>query len=340
MRQRTGPHDLGAGVIIARVFVQDLRIFDHGAQQRFGNGVGQLHVALGGKVPFHRVHHDVGTAAFGLVVGQGQRQFGVHHRKPRAGDIVIVRAFQRRFFVGDNAAVAGLAARRGNGQHRSHRQAGPGLALARKQLPDIVFRFCQAIGDRLGRVDGRTAAHRQQEVHAFALADLNAFVHLADVRVGHNAAQQMAGDARRAHRRDNAFHQTAFDNTLASVNHQHFCAVVFLHIGGGLGMRAAAEDDLCRGIESKIVCHKLPLCLSESGLAPPAGACLKYTTPRAKSKRPGSAAAQSGKQKRDAENKRFRVPFLCSAAGGDRTRTLFPARDFKSLASACSATAA
>ena len=251
MCQRGRPHHLGAGIVVARVGVQHFGVVYDGAQQAFGQRIGQFHRAAVDKITLHRVHHDVGTAGLGLVVRQGHGQFGVHDGKLRAGQVVVVGALFLGVGVGDDAAVAHLRTSGGDGQHGCNREAGFGLALARVQLPDIMLRLSQAVSDGLAGVDDRTAADSQQEVYAVGLGQLNALAHLGQMRVRHNAAQFHVEDARLIQRLLDAVQHAGTHSALAAVVDQHAGAAKLLHQLADSFDRTFTERDFGRGVIGK-----------------------------------------------------------------------------------------
>ena len=59
----------------------------------------------------------------------------------------------------------------------------------RAQLPHVVLRLCQTVGDGFGGVDDAAAAHRQQKIDPLRPAEADALIGLAKVRIGHDAAE-------------------------------------------------------------------------------------------------------------------------------------------------------
>ena len=111
------PHDLCSRLIIFRIFMKHLGIFDHSAQQTFCQFIGQLHIAAIGKVTFHGVHHNIHAPGLGLIIRQGGGQLRIHNGKLRSGQIIVIRTLLSRQLIGDHAAVAHLAAGSGNSQN-------------------------------------------------------------------------------------------------------------------------------------------------------------------------------------------------------------------------------
>ena len=261
VRETARPHHLGPGLVVGRVGVEDDRILHHGAQQALGQRVGQLHIAAIGEIALHGVHHDVGAAGLGLIVGQGLGELGVHEGELRAADVVVVGPLLVGVHPGDDAAVGCFTARRRDGQDAGHRQALPGRAGVFVQLPDVLFRLGQAVGDGLGRVDDAAAAHGQQEVDAVLFADADALVDLVEVGVRHDAAQRPAGNAGLSQRIFGPVQHAGADSALAAVDDEDTGAAVFAHQRAHALFGAFAEDDPGGGVELEIACHSgLPPC--------------------------------------------------------------------------------
>ncbi len=255
MGETARPHHLSPGLVVGRVGVEDDGILHHGAQQALGQCVRQLHVAAVGEVALHGVHHDVGAAGLGLIVGQGDGQLRVHDGELGTADVVVVAPLLVGILFGDDAAVGGLAARRRDGQDACHRQALCRLAGVLVQLPHILVRLSQTIGDGLGRVDDTAAAHGQKEIDAVLPAQTDAFIHLAQVGVWHHAAQLPAGDAGLCQNLFCPVQHTGAECALAAVDHEHPGAAVLTHQCAHLLLAVSAEDDPGRRVKFEIVCH-------------------------------------------------------------------------------------
>ena len=170
------------------------------------------------------MHHDVGAAGLGLVVGQAHGELRVHHGKLGPGNVVVVGALLAGVFIGDDAAVAHLAAGGGDGEHHAHGHVGRRLALVVVELPHILVRLGQTVAYGLGGVDDAAAAHGQEEVHAFLPAQLYALSHLAQVGIGHNAAQLHMRDALRIQSRLYPVDEPGAHCALAAIVYEHLAA--------------------------------------------------------------------------------------------------------------------
>ena len=110
VRKAACPHHFGSCFVIPRIIAQNQRIFHNGTEQGFRDAIGDFHMAAVRKVAFHRMHHDIGTAAGGLVIRQGHSQRRIHHRKTRSAKIRIVAALLVFFLFGDDGGIAHLTA--------------------------------------------------------------------------------------------------------------------------------------------------------------------------------------------------------------------------------------
>ena len=201
------------------------------------------------------MHHDVGAAGFSLVVGQGLGQLGVHDGELGAAEVVVVGPFLLGVLAGDDTAVGGLAARRRDGEDAGHGQTLLGLAGVLIQLPDILVRLSEAVGDGLGGVDDAAAAHCQKKVDAILPADADTFVDLVEMGIRYDTAQRPAGQAGLRQRLLGPVEHAGTDGALAAVDHEDAGAAVFAHQRAHALFRAFTEDDPGGGVEFEIACH-------------------------------------------------------------------------------------
>ena len=90
VRQTACPHQTGARIIILRIFQRRLYIPHDRAQQTFRQLIRQTHrIALCGEIPLHRVHHNVGSTAGGLVIRQGICDGRIDNSKSAAAAFVV-----------------------------------------------------------------------------------------------------------------------------------------------------------------------------------------------------------------------------------------------------------
>ena len=68
VRETSCPHDFCSGGIIIRLFQQDTGIVDYRLHQGFADAVCNFHSFDIYEIPFHGMHQDIHTAAFGLVL--------------------------------------------------------------------------------------------------------------------------------------------------------------------------------------------------------------------------------------------------------------------------------
>ena len=251
MRQRTGPHDVGTGLVILGVLQGALGHDHNGTQQSLGNAVGQHHVSAVGEVALQGVGHDVHTAAGGLVGGQGVGQLGVQDGELGAGNVVVDGALLAGLLLGDNAGVGHLAAGCGQSDHAGNGGAGSGDDLLADDVPHIAV-IAQAVADGLAGVDDAAAANAQQEVNVLLLAQLDALIDLGQAGVGHNAAQLHVADTGLVQRLQHLVQQTAAHHAAAAVVDQHLGGAVGLAQLAGAGLGVLTKDDFCGGVVLKI----------------------------------------------------------------------------------------
>ena len=195
MSEGTCPHDVGARVVVLRVFhYARCRIHD-GANQAAGDVIGNGDRGLAGEEPLHDVRAHVRDARCGLVGRQGESEFGVHERHDGAVEIGVAAAFKVLGIVADDTGIGGLGARCGEGEH-----TGDVYALCRRgalaeEIPDIAV-VGDAQGNGLGAVDGAAAAYRQNQVDVCLACDAQALANRGNLGVGAYAAELHVCDAR------------------------------------------------------------------------------------------------------------------------------------------------
>ena len=109
----------------------------------------------------------------------------------------------------------------------------------------------QPHADGLGRVDGGSAAHREDKVYPLGLAQFDPLVDQAQPRVGLHAAQADERDPLRLQRSLYTIQQAGLFSALAAVMQQHLAAAPFFDQRAHLLLAVLAKDDLCRRIEIK-----------------------------------------------------------------------------------------
>ena len=200
------------------------------------------------------MHHDVGSAAGGLVSGEGVGQFRVHHGEFAPAQVTVVPTLDAAFFLGDHAGIAHLAACRGDGEHGTDGGAARGGVLVVVQIPHVKI-VGKAVADGLGRVNDATAAYRQQEIHALFAAQLDAPIDQRQPGVGLYPAQGNIGDTSLIQRGIHPVQQAAFLGALPTEVDQHFSSALFFAQLPHLVFYALAEDHLGGRLEYKLV-HK------------------------------------------------------------------------------------
>ena len=248
VRERAGPHEVGAGLVARGVGQGGRHGGAHGAHEALGHGVDQLRALLAREVALHRVHHDVRARRSRLEGGQRVGELGVHDGKERAGALVVVRALEdllaHRVDV-DDGGVGGLRA--GAGERGDGAELGDlvGGHLVEEEVLQVEV-VSEAVGDRLGGVDGRAATDGEDEVHALATAELHALLHERQARVGHDAVELDVGDAGLVHALLDAVEKPGVADVVAAPVDEGLRAAELLDEPTGLALGVLAEDDLGR----------------------------------------------------------------------------------------------
>ena len=255
VRQASAPHDLRAGAIILRIRQHLEHIFLHGPQQGLRDAVGQVHVVLAGKIPFHRVHHDIRHAGRRLVRRQSIGQFGIQGGKPRpaegAGNAPLVQVR----FVGNHTGVAHLAARGREGEHAAHRQGRLRFRAAQEEIPHIA-RIGNPVRNGLAHIDHAAAAHRQQEIDSFFPAKVDTLPRHTQARIGDHTAKRQIINSFLRQLAANPVQQARPAHTATAEHDQHPGAAIFLQQGGHLLLRIPTENHLGRRVIRKSFHYK------------------------------------------------------------------------------------
>ena len=140
------------------------------------------------------MHHDIGGTGCRLIGRQREGALGIQDGKLAAAQVAVESAFVLILIAGDHARITHLAASCGNRQHGTEGQTGFRCNTFSPEIPRVAV-IAYAIADSLRRVDHRSAANGQNEVHAFPAAQFNTFFHFGEQRIGHHASQFHVGDA-------------------------------------------------------------------------------------------------------------------------------------------------
>ena len=251
MGQAAGPHDLRPGLIVLGIVPEDPGILHDSAHQPLGQRVSELHVVPTAQIALHGVHEDVHTAAGRLVVGEGEGELRVHDGEAGAAEVVVIPPLHHPLVLGDHAAVAHLAARRRDGEHRTHRHTRRGPAGVVVEVPHVPL-VGQAVADGLRGVDRAAAPHGQEEVHPLPAAQLDPLTDQGQPGIGHHAPQLHIGDPLPLQRGLDPVQQAGADHAAAAVVDQDLPGPCRRRQHPCLGRRAPAKDHPCRRIVSEV----------------------------------------------------------------------------------------
>ena len=197
----------------------------------------------------------VGHAGRGLVGGQREGELGVHDRELGAVEVGGQAALEAELVVADDTGVARLGA--GGGNREDAGDGGLALGDGRrplgKEVPDVALvghaeRYC------LGGVDGRSAAHGEDDVRPERARGGDALAHVVDARVGSRAPELLVRDPGRVERGEHALERARADHGALAVDDERAGASA----GGDLGtdaVRDAAAKDEAGGREEREVVH-------------------------------------------------------------------------------------
>ena len=244
MGETARPHKLGARVVVVRIGKSLFRIRHYGFEQPLAHTVQKLRVFGIGKIAFHRVHHDVHTAARRLIGGQRAGESRIHNGEARAGAFVIDALFEPAVLVGDNAGIARFAARGGDRQHCADGGARLRRGLAHEEIPDIKFGIGERVANGLRRVDHAAAADGEKKVRACFFCESDALAHLAEPGVRLHAAEQLVRDALGFERIGAAVKQPRAHGAAAAVNDERMRAAAFADKLAAAAFGVAPENDL------------------------------------------------------------------------------------------------
>ena len=192
--QAAAPHQLAPRLVVVRLFQCLGGVDHHRPQDGFRDAVGDLvGTGVDAKIALHGVQHHIRRPAGGLIGGEGVGQRGVQDGKGGTVEGGVAAPLAVGGFVGQDRRVAGLAARRGDGEHAAHGQsAGDGAQLA-KVVPDGAAAG-QTDGHRLAGVQHTGAAHPQKKVNALAGIGVRQLLGFGQTGIGLDADLYTVGD--------------------------------------------------------------------------------------------------------------------------------------------------
>ena len=255
----TGPHELSPGVVIVRIFQDQRRLPHDGLERTFDQAVGETDVLDVGEIALHQVRRNIHGTAGNLELGQGEGEFWVEDGKARVDQLRIDGTLEPAFFLGNDGAGTRLATGSRQGEDSADRQGGGRRAFAQIEIPDVAFND-GAHGDRLRRVDDAAAAHGENKAELVFLAELDAFMHEAQARIGLDAAEFDPLDASRLERGGDAVIKAARLDAAAAEMQQRLLAVC-RRVLADLGLGTATKNDAGGIAEFKIVHASILLCL-------------------------------------------------------------------------------
>ena len=237
-----GPHEVGAGVVVVRIFQGAQGFGTDGQKDGFAHAVGEFDAGGVGEVAFDDVGHHVGGAGCRLVGRQGGGQFRVQDGEDGPDAVAGIGAFDHAVFPGDDGHRRGFAAGGGNSQNGSHGQGGGREGFAVEEVPEVAV-IGNAQRDGFGRVDDAAASDGENEVHVFFPAQVDAVGDESASRVGTHAAQGDGGNARSFQRAGDAVDESGFDGGCAAVMDQDFGAAEAADAVADMVFLAPAEKD-------------------------------------------------------------------------------------------------
>ena len=251
VHDHTGPHDVGAGLVVVGIFHDASALVHHREHDALKHAVGGLHVFRGGEIALKGVGDDVRHAAGGLEGGQALGQHRVHDGELRTDAVSLGSCFVQSILVGDDGVGGALAAGGRNGQHYADGQ-GRLRGFAREEVPEVSV-VGHAHGDALGGVHDAAAADGQHEVDLLPAGKLDALIHKAAAGVGLDAAELHGAQTLGVKRCFHPVQKTGLLCRLSAVDDHDAAAAELFDVLACVVFTVAAEDKVCRAVEIEII---------------------------------------------------------------------------------------
>ena len=253
MGQTAAPHQLAPRLVVVRLLQCLGGVDHHRPQDGFCDAVGDLiGTGVDAEIALHGVQHHIRRPAGGLVGGEGVGQGGIQDGKGGTVEGGVAAPLAVGGFVGQDRRVAGLAARRGDGEHAAHGQScGDGTHLG-KIVPDGTAAG-QADGHRLAGVQHAGAAHAQKKVNALAGIGVRQLLGFGQTGVGLDAALDEVGQPLLVQRGQYLAQDAVPLDAACAVEHQHPAAACRFDRLACLGDGVRAKQDPCGQMKLKCV---------------------------------------------------------------------------------------
>ena len=230
-RHRSAVQDVGAGIVVVRVFQDALGVFNDGFHDRLGEARLERNLGCMREILFENVRQNIADSVDRLIARDAERIFRIEDGEGREGGASPVLFFC--FPVRNDAASVHFRACCGQRQNGAERQGFFGHCFARVKIPHIPF-----VGDAdsycLGRVNHASAANGENPVDPFCPAQINPFFHRAKTRVRLDARQLQYAAARSLQKRCDLVVKTGALDAAAAVHKQYRVAELlgfFLQLG-------------------------------------------------------------------------------------------------------------
>ena len=251
MRQAAGPHYGGAELIVGRICHQLFACYAYIPYQTFAQGICNAHRAVCGKIALHAVHHYIRNAAGRLICRERHSPFRIHYSETGAAEIAVAAAFLAFFGIGEDAAVAHLAAAGGNGEDHPYWQCRLRLCFAVEEIPQVAV-VPHPIGDSFGGIDYAASSHRKDEIHSLPEAEIHPLQDKVQMGIGHHAAKKRIRQAGCIQHIFYLGDKAAAHCTSSAVMDEHLGSAIFFQKGDYLFFAFTAEDNLGRCIVNEI----------------------------------------------------------------------------------------
>ena len=205
------------------------------------------------------MHHDVRRPRRDLLTRQGEGELGVHKGDDGTVQLRVQPDLSPRILVREDSRVARLAARSGDCEDGAKRHGLRQLCLARPDVPDIDGRICDAVRNRLCRVDDTAAADREDEVHIRRKPLADRLTHERDARIRANAAHDEEREPRRRQILLDAREQPRALGAAAPVEDEHAARPERAQFFGDRILRAPPEHNLGGAVKGKALHENPPL---------------------------------------------------------------------------------